>query len=261
VHVVARLSWCSARAWWCRGRALGQRGERAVGDVAARWRSSVWAVGRVVRGRRAVRVTANVIGASKVTRNADSEANDGSVSFGGDLFTTRRHGPWLRGRTARPGRRRTTRDALRRRQRLTPLAARPTLARSRTPARDARRDAPPKAVALQRLSRDRSAEGAVRVGSCTTVVHEVTRNADSEANDGTSLDARWGRRARASELAPSSREPPGEGQPSSCENAQRVSSTSRPADRQASSFMRIAWGDRNPAGMILVPRRSRSEPA
>lgn len=49
-------------------------------------------------------------------------------------------------------------------------------------------------------------------------------------------------------------------QPSSWRNAQRISSIVRPAARHVSSFMRAACGLRNPAGMILVTRRSRSDP-
>jgi hypothetical protein len=50
-------------------------------------------------------------------------------------------------------------------------------------------------------------------------------------------------------------------QPSSWRNAQRTSSTLRPLATQASSFIRAAWGERKPAGMIAVPRRSCSLPA
>ncbi len=53
----------------------------------------------------------------------------------------------------------------------------------------------------------------------------------------------------------------GGAQPSSCLNAQRTSSTLRPLATHASSFIRAAWGERKPAGMIAVPRRSCSEPA
>ena len=51
-----------------------------------------------------------------------------------------------------------------------------------------------------------------------------------------------------------------EAQPSSWRNAQRTSSIVSSAARQASSFIRAAWGERKPAGMIPVSRRSRSEP-
>ena len=50
-------------------------------------------------------------------------------------------------------------------------------------------------------------------------------------------------------------------QPSSCLKAAADLVARQPAARQANSFIRAAWGDRKPAGMIPVLRRSRSEPA
>ena len=50
-------------------------------------------------------------------------------------------------------------------------------------------------------------------------------------------------------------------QPSSWRKAQRTSSIERPEASAASSFIRAACGDRNPAGIRPVTRRSRSEPA